>query len=93
MTEAEHHRALAAACRLEMKGETSDARLRELERIAAEHDRAAEQAAREAGEVRGELLVDGQEEVFSRTEIELGRVEHAVDPDATVAAPKDENGR
>ncbi len=25
-----------------------------------------------------ELLIDGQEEVFSRTEVELGRVEHGV---------------
>jgi len=26
-----------------------------------------------------ELLLDGQEEVFSRTEVELGRIEHAVE--------------
>lgn len=25
-----------------------------------------------------ELLIDGQEEVFSRTEVELGRIEHGV---------------
>lgn len=29
-----------------------------------------------------ELLIDGQEEVFSRAEVELGRIEHGVgDPD------------
>ena len=27
-----------------------------------------------------ELLIDGQEEVFSRTEVELGRIEHHTDP-------------
>ena len=26
-----------------------------------------------------ELLIDGQEEVFSRTEVELGRIEHHTD--------------
>lgn len=26
-----------------------------------------------------ELLIDGQEEVFSRTEVELGRIEHHVE--------------
>lgn len=87
MTDADHHRALAAACRTKMKGETSDARLRELERIAGEHDRAAELAARRDGEVQGELLADGQEEVFSRTELELGRVEHRVDTDGPLSAP------
>lgn len=29
-----------------------------------------------------ELLIDGQEEVFSRTEVELGRVEHGVGGEA-----------
>lgn len=88
MTDAEHHRALAAACRTKIKGETSDARLRELERIAAKHDRAAEVAARGDGDTHGELLMDGQEEVFSRTELELGRVEHGVDTDSPLGATK-----
>ncbi|MBP7703682.1 MAG: hypothetical protein KA105_00195 [Caulobacter sp.] len=88
MGDAEHHRDLAAACRTKMKGETSDARLRDLERIAAEHDRAAEFAAREDGDSRGELLIDGQEEVFSRTELDLGRIEHDVDTDGPLGAPK-----
>lgn len=29
-----------------------------------------------------ELLIDGQEEVFSRSEVELGRIEHAAGEDA-----------
>ena len=74
------HRARAAALRRSMEGLRSDAAIRELEARAAEHDRAADRL----GGSGGELLVDGQEEVFSRTEIELGRVEHkaeAGDPD------------
>ena len=31
------------------------------------------------GDEEGELLFDGQEEVFSRTEVELGRIEHATE--------------
>lgn len=29
-----------------------------------------------------ELLIDGQEEVFSRSEVELGRIEHGAGEDA-----------
>lgn len=32
-----------------------------------------------------ELLIDGQEEVFSRTEVELGRIEHGAGEDAEPA--------
>jgi hypothetical protein len=32
----------------------------------------------------GELLITGQEEVFSRTEVELGRIEHSPGRDAKV---------
>lgn len=35
-------------------------------------------ARRAAGEAGGDMLVDGQEEVFSRTEVTTGAVEHAV---------------
>lgn len=34
-----------------------------------------------------ELLIDGQEEVFSRTEVELGRIEHGAGEDAEPADP------
>lgn len=35
-----------------------------------------------------ELLIDGQEEVFSRTEVELGRIEHHVEAGGTTATPR-----
>lgn len=71
MSDAASHRAQAAEIRRRMEGVRDDAALREMERRAAEHDRAAD-------EIEGgpELLIDGQEEVFSRTEVERGEIEH-----------------
>ncbi|MEJ6791091.1 hypothetical protein BrevBR_16230 [Brevundimonas sp. BR2-1] len=39
------------------------------------------------GGSRKELLEDGQEEVFSRTEVETGRIEHKAEAGSGQAAP------
>jgi hypothetical protein len=39
------------------------------------------------GGPENELLEDGQEEVFSRTEVESGRIEHKAETDATDGVP------
>ena len=72
------HRAQAASLRKSMEGLRSETEIRALEARAAEHDRAADRL----GGPGGELLIDGQEEVFSRTEIELGRLEHKAETGA-----------
>jgi hypothetical protein len=41
----------------------------------------------EADTDRDELLIDGQEEVFSRTEVERGRIEHATEAGGKTHAP------
>lgn len=38
-----------------------------------------------------ELLIDGQEEVFSRTEVELGRIEHHVEAGGASTVPADKD--
>ncbi len=40
-----------------------------------------------------ELLESGQEEVFSRTEVESGRIEHQADTDGTGERPDDDRSR
>jgi hypothetical protein len=61
------------------------------------HRRAAPTAVGGRGDPADEeLLIDGQEEVFSRTEVELGRIEHRAGEDAAVEAdraPTDDDRR
>ncbi|MES2035753.1 MAG: hypothetical protein V4466_16425 [Pseudomonadota bacterium] len=78
MTDAAAHRARAADLRRQMTGVRDETALRELERRAADHDRAAD--CLEGGP---ELLADGQEEVFSRTEVETGAIEHKAETGET----------
>ena len=42
------------------------------------------------GGPEGELLEAGQEEVFSRTEVESGRIEHQTETGGTGAEPDDD---
>nr|WP_315050237.1 hypothetical protein [uncultured Brevundimonas sp.] len=55
-------------------------------------------AAEAPGKIRGdfapsdELLIDGQEEVFSRAEVESGRIEHQAGTDARPGEEPDVEG-